>query len=135
MIDFVEVNMIEALHDNSLKENNLNIIKQNDRSKKKDNKMPAFRFSDDVNIFLRIIYEGLYQAKNGNGSKEGKNSDETKESEKFISKQILSLIFKKTFRKMVENFEIYLFPYLSLRNSTSYIESLRNQKGDLKQDL
>ena len=127
--------MIEALHDNSLKENNLNIIKQNDRSKKKDNKMPAFRFSDDVNIFLRIIYEGLYQAKNGNGSKEGKNSDETKESEKFISKQILSLIFKKTFRKMVENFEIYLFPYLSLRNSTSYIESLRNQKGDLKQDL
>ena len=126
MIDFVEVNMIEALHDNSLKENNLNIIKQNDRSKKKDNKMPAFRFSDDVNIFLRIIYEGLYQAKNG---------DETKESEKFISKQILSLIFKKTFRKMVENFEIYLFPYLSLRNSTSYIESLRNQKGDLKQDL
>jgi len=127
--------MIEALHDNSLKENNLNIIKQNDRSKKKDNKMPAFRFSDDVNIFLRIIYEGLYQAKNGNGYKEGKNSDETKESEKFISKQILSLIFKKTFRKMVENFEIYLFPYLSLRNSTSYIESLRNQKGDLKQDL
>jgi len=36
---------------------------------------------------------------------------------------------------MVENFEIYLFPYLSLRNSTSYIESLRNQKVELKQDL
>jgi hypothetical protein len=128
--------MIEALHDNSLKENNLNIIKQDDRSKKKDNKMPAFRFSDDLNIFLRIIYDGLlYRAKFGRDSKEGKNSDEIKESEKFISRQILSLIFKKTFRKMVENFEIYLFPYLSLRNSTSYIESLRNQKGDLKQDL
>ena len=97
--------------------------------------MPAFRFSDDVNIFLRIIYDGLYQAKFGNGSKDGKNSDETKESEKYISMQILSLIFKKNFRKMVENFEIYLFQYLSLRNSTSYIDSLRNQKGDLKQDL
>lgn len=36
---------------------------------------------------------------------------------------------------MVENFEIYLFPYLSLRNSNSYIDSLRGQKGDLKLDL
>lgn len=33
---------------------------------------------------------------------------------------------------MVENFEIYLFPYLSLRNSNSYIDSLRGSKGELK---
>ena len=116
--------MIEALHDNTLSDNHLNLAKQSEQRKKNTKQVPAFRFSDDLKIFLRVIYDGLIKARFDH-KEGGKNSEYAKESERFISKQILSLIFKKTLRKMIENFEIYLFPYLSLRNSTSYIDSLR----------
>ena len=56
--------------------------------------------------------------------------------DEFIQRQILGLIFRNFFRKAIENFEIYLFPYIkSVKLNISLVDSLRDQNKNLRKDL
>jgi predicted SnoaL-like aldol condensation-catalyzing enzyme len=55
---------------------------------------------------------------------------------KEFKRQIICMTMQKPLRKMIENFEIYLIPYMSTnKNMNNYIDQLRQNNGMLKEDL
>lgn len=67
-----------------------------------------------------MIYDAIQKAT----TKLQRSHEETVENICSCSRQILSLIFLKPFRKMIENFEIYVFPYM--KGSKAGNDILRN---------
>ena len=95
---------------------------------KNNKKVPLFRFSEEIQILIKIIYDELKQSNVKIIDRKKDNKDPNKKiTDELITRQLMRLIFKNIFRKFIENFEIYLFPYLkSAKNNVSLSESLRN---------
>ena len=89
---------------------------------KKGPPISCFRLSEEIKILIKIIYDALKSL-----NIEIKHKKVQIKKEEFIQRQILGLLFKNFFRKAIENFEIYLFPYLkSGKLNIILVDSLRD---------